>query len=81
MAANVDVEDPQWDPTVSYGGGHNVNDSYGLGQANPGTKMAAYGAAWRTSATVQMRWMAAYATGRYGSECSALAFRRAHGWW
>lgn len=92
LAAIIDVEDPSWDPTISYGGGHNVNDSYGLGQANPGTKTARYsytnsghrageltGPNWRTSVWVQLRWASNYAIGRYGSECLALSYRRAHG--
>ncbi len=82
LAGIIDVEDPSWDPTVDYGGGHgNVYESYGLGQANPGTKMASYGADWRTNPWTQLRWMVAYADGRYGSECGALGFRRAHGYW
>lgn len=81
LARIIDREDPSWDPTVSYGGGHNVNDSYGLGQANPGTKMARFGADWRTNPWTQLRWTISYAVGRYGSECAALAFWLRHGWW
>lgn len=80
LAAIVDVEG-KWDPTVDYGGGHgNTSESYGIGQANPGTKMAPYGRDWRTNPWTQLRWMIAYAQ-RYGSECGALAFREANGWW
>lgn len=82
LAHIVDVEDGRWDPTVNYGGGHgNVNESYGLGQANPGTKMAKYGRDWRTNAWTQLRWMHAYAVSHYGSECGAWAWRRTHYSW
>lgn len=40
---------------------------YGLGQATPGTKMAPYGADWKTSAVTQLKWATAYTKGRYGS--------------
>lgn len=77
----IDHEDPSWDPTISYGGGHNVNDSYGLGQANPGTKMASFGADWATSRSTQLRWARAYAVARYGSECAAWGYWQAHWRW
>jgi len=81
LARIIDVEDPSWDPTVDFGGGHgNTSESYGIGQANPGTKMAPYGRDWATNPWTQLRWMVAYAR-RYGSECGALAYRRAHGYW
>lgn len=57
-----------------------MHDSYGLGQANPGTKMARYGRAWRVSPWVQLRWMVVYSQ-KYGGECGALAFWRVHLWW
>lgn len=80
LARIIDVEG-DWDPTVDYGGGHgDVDESYGIGQANPGRKMAPYGRDWRTSPWTQLRWMVDYAR-RYGSECDALAFRRANGYW
>ena len=81
LARIIDREDPSWDPTISWHGGHNVNDSYGLGQANPGTKMAPFGKAWRTSPWVQLRWMVAYAVARYHSECGAWAFWQRNGEW
>lgn len=55
-----------WDPTIDYGMGHgNVNESYGIGQANPGTKMAPFGADWRTNVWTQWRWMRSYVLGRF----------------
>lgn len=71
-----------WDTTVDYGGGHgNVWESYGLGQANPGVRMSTFGRDWRTNPYTQLRWMISYAVGRYGSECGAWSFWRAHFWW
>ena len=81
LAHIIDHEDGRWDPTISFGGGHNPNDSYGLGQANPGTKMAAFGPDWRTNPWTQLRWMRAYAVARYGSECAAWAFWQRNGEW
>lgn len=81
LARIVDVEDHTWDPTISYGGGHNVNDSYGLWQANPGTKMKSAGKDWRTNPWTQLRWAVSYANSRYGSECQAWQFRATHGYW
>jgi len=38
---------------------------YGIGQATPANKMAAYGSDWRTNVVTQLRWATAYAS-RYG---------------
>lgn len=74
LARIIDRENGWWDQTVNYGGGHgNVYLSYGLPQANPGTKMVSAGPDWRTSRRTQLRWMIGYTRGRYGSECAALA--------
>ncbi|HJQ08245.1 MAG TPA: ubiquitin-like domain-containing protein [Candidatus Saccharimonadales bacterium] len=64
---------------------------YGLGQATPGSKMAPYGADWKTNAVTQLRWATAYA-GRYGGWQGAYEAWRRHaversgspdrsGWW
>lgn len=92
LAHIIDVEDPSWDPTISYHGGHNINDSYGLGQGDPGTKTARYtytvgrhragdpvGPGWSTGLVPELAWMRNYSIGRYGSECDAWDFRRWHG--
>ncbi|HSX29598.1 MAG TPA: ubiquitin-like domain-containing protein [Candidatus Saccharimonadales bacterium] len=54
---------------------------YGLGQATPGTKMAAYGADWKTSAATQLRWATSYSNGRYGSWGAAYNYWQAHHNW
>lgn len=79
LARIIDREDGWWDPTVDYGGGHgNVNESYGLPQADPGWKMASAGADWRTNPLTQLRWMRRYVA-RFGGECGALGYWNAHG--
>lgn len=82
LAGVIDGENRAYDPTLDYGGGHgNVYEPYGIPQANPGTKMASAGKDWRTNPFTQLRWMIGYANDRYGSECNALAHKRAYGWY
>jgi hypothetical protein len=76
LARIVDREDGTWVPT-RYGAGQ----SYGLPQANPGSKMASAGRQWQTNPWVQLRWMRRYAVDRYGSECGAWSFWQAHAWY
>jgi hypothetical protein len=55
--------------------------AYGLGQAYPATKMAAFGSDYMTNPVTQLRWANAYATGRYGSWANAYAhWLRYHNW-
>ncbi len=65
---------------------------YGLGQATPGSKMAPYGADWKTSAVTQLKWATDYAVSRYGSWAGAYEVWQSHavqkcgvvdrcGWW
>ncbi len=82
LAWIVDREDPTWDPTIDFGGGHgNTGQSYGLVQANPGTKMASAGPDWRTNPVTQLRWAREYARARYGGTCAARWFWQSHGYW
>jgi resuscitation-promoting factor RpfB len=54
---------------------------YGLGQATPGSKMAAYGGDWQTSAITQLEWANAYAVHTYGSWANAYNHWAAyHNW-
>lgn len=55
--------------------------AYGIPQALPGSKMAAYGADWETNPVTQIKWMSGYVTGRYGGWKQALEFWYAHGWY
>ncbi len=74
LAEIIDHEDGTWVPT-RYGAG----SSYGLPQANPGSKMRSAGADWATNPWTQLRWMEGYVRVRYGGECQAWAYWQAHG--
>jgi uncharacterized protein YabE (DUF348 family) len=54
---------------------------YGLGQATPGTKMAPFGADWKTSAVTQLKWAASYTKGRYGTWAAAYNFWQDRHYW
>jgi len=58
-----------------FGGRHaggNVSGPYGIGQANPGTKMSEYGPYWKDDPATQLRWMKRYVK-KYGGACGAWA--------
>jgi hypothetical protein len=57
------------------------SSAYGIPQALPGKKMAAFGADWRTNAATQIRWGLDYVHDRYGTPCGAWSFKRGHGWY
>jgi hypothetical protein len=62
---------------ANYGG----SGAYGLGQALPASKMAAFGSDYLTNPVTQLRWANAYAVGRYGSWASAYSHWIArHSW-
>jgi resuscitation-promoting factor RpfB len=54
---------------------------YGLGQATPGGKMAAFGSDWQTNAVTQLRWASSYAHTRFGSWSAAYNYWYAHHNW
>lgn len=54
---------------------------YGIGQATPGTKMAPYGADWKTNPVTQLKWAIAYTKGRYGSWSAAYNYWQSHHNW
>ncbi len=55
--------------------------AYGIPQALPGSKMAVFGADWRTNPSTQIAWGLSYIVGRYGSPCGAWSYWQAHGWY
>lgn len=67
-----------WNPTRYNTAG---SGAYGLGQALPASKMAAYGADYMTNPTTQLIWANAYAIGRYGSWSAAYNFWVANHYW
>ncbi len=55
--------------------------AYGIPQALPGSKMAAFGSDWRTNPATQIKWGLHYIDGRYGSPCSAWSTAQSKGWY
>lgn len=55
--------------------------AYGIGQALPATKMASFGADYRTNPITQLRWMNHYCIKRYGSWEKAVAHSNLRGWY
>ena len=55
--------------------------AYGIPQALPGSKMAAFGSDWETNPITQIKWMISYVNGRYGGWAQASNWWYAHGWY
>jgi hypothetical protein len=76
-----------FDQIIQHESGWNVyatnasSGAYGLGQALPGDKMAAYGSDWKTSAQTQIKWALSYMNERYGSPNAAWSTWQAQGWY
>jgi hypothetical protein len=60
---------------------HSGSGAYGLGQAMPASKMAAFGDDYLTNPVTQLRWANAYAIGRYGSWARAYSHWLAYHSW
>lgn len=74
---NIIMRESKW--IVSADNPH--SSAYGIPQALPGRKMAAFGADWRTNPVTQIRWGLSYVHDRYGTPCGAWSFKRGHGWY
>lgn len=59
----------------------NSSGAYGIPQALPGSKMAAFGADWQTNPATQIAWGLSYIAGRYGTPCGAWSSWQANGWY
>jgi hypothetical protein len=59
----------------------NPSGAYGIPQALPGSKMAAAGADWQTSAATQVSWGLWYIRVTYGTPCAAWAHEGRTGWY
>jgi hypothetical protein len=57
------------------------NLGYGLGQATPGTKMAPFGADWKTNPVTQLKWAKSYVQGRYRTWEAAYNHWQDKRWW
>ena len=55
--------------------------AYGIPQALPGRKMAAYGSDWQTNYKTQIDWGLSYISGRYGSPSKAWSSFCSKGWY
>lgn len=53
----------------------------GIPQALPGSKMAAAGADWQSSAATQIAWGLGYISSTYGTPCSAWSHSQAMNWY
>ena len=71
------MRESRWNPLAD----NPYSSAYGIPQALPGHRMAAFGADWRTNPATQIRWGLDYVHDRYGTPCSAWGFKRSHGWY
>ncbi|GAA1587513.1 transglycosylase SLT domain-containing protein [Kribbella hippodromi] len=58
-----------------------TSSAYGIPQALPGKRMAAYGSDWRTNPVTQIKWGLDYIEATYGSPCSAWSHSVAKNWY
>lgn len=58
-----------------------TSTAYGIPQALPGKRMAAYGDDWRTNPVVQIKWGLDYIENTYGSPCNAWSHSKLKGWY
>ena len=70
-----------YDPAQGSATAGGVRKTWGVPQANPGTKMASAGKDWRTNPRTQIRWGIGYIHSPYGTPCGAWSFWRNHGWY
>jgi len=66
-----------WNQKASNAG----SGAYGIPQALPGKKMAAFGADWQTNAATQIKWGLSYIEGRYSNPCGAWSHSESTGWY
>lgn len=55
--------------------------AYGIPQALPGSKMAAFGTDWATNATTQIKWGLDYIARGYGTPCGAWGHSESYNWY
>jgi len=65
-----------WNPAALNGSG-----CAGLGQACPGSKLAAACPSWQTDPVCQLKFFNGYAIGRYHSWAAAYQHKTSTGWW
>jgi len=71
------TKESRWKVTADNPG----SSAYGIPQALPGNRMAAYGSDWRTNPVTQIKWGLDYIEDRHGSPCGAWSHSKAKGWY
>lgn len=71
------VRESDWDPAAT----NSSSGAYGIPQALPASKMAAFGSDWSTNPTTQITWGLWYIRQSYYSPCGAWAFWQSHNWY
>jgi hypothetical protein len=66
-----------WNPRAT----NPSSGAYGIPQALPGEKMAAYGDDWQTNPATQIKWGLNYIADRYSTPCGAWSFWQANNWY
>lgn len=66
-----------WNPKAE----NKSSGAYGIPQALPGSKMAAYGDDWRTNPVPQIKWGLNYIKNRYTTPCGAWSHFQSTGWY
>lgn len=66
-----------WNPSAE----NPTSGAYGIPQALPADKMAAYGDDWQTNPTTQLEWGLSYIRDSYGSPCGAWGFWQSNSWY
>jgi hypothetical protein len=73
---NIWNKESGWKTTAANGSG-----AYGIPQARPASKMAAYGSDYLTNPATQIKWGLDYIKDRYTSPCGAWSFWGSHNWY
>jgi hypothetical protein len=71
------TKESNWNPKST----NKSSGAYGIPQALPADKLAAYGADWQTNPVPQIKWGLAYIKNRYSTPCGAWTFWQAHNWY
>jgi hypothetical protein len=71
------TRESQWSTSAS----NSSSGAYGIPQALPGSKMAAFGNDWRTNPATQIAWGLNYIKGRYSTPCGAWSHSQSSGWY
>lgn len=71
------IRESAWNPYAE----NSSSGAYGIPQALPASKMAAFGSDWSTNPATQIEWGLWYIQQSYGSPCGAWAFWQSHNWY